>query len=96
MAERYTRADVARKLEHVNAQAGRLGMAGAGSYAVETMGGDHLYLTDRSRLESGHTGPGARLVELGKSWHAAWLKLHEIQEAWHLVEFLRAEARVTD
>lgn len=94
MAERYTRADVARILENVNSAAERLGMAGAGGYVVETMGGTYLYLTDRSRLDESHTGPGARLLTLGNSWHAAGGALLDILQAWHVVEMMRSEARV--
>jgi hypothetical protein len=92
MAERYTRADVARILVNINEQAGRLGMAGAGSYAVESMGGTYLYLTDRSRLDGGHSGPGSKLLDLGNSWHAAGVALLDLAQAWHVVEFQRSAA----
>lgn len=96
MAERYTRADVARILENVNGAAERLGMAGAGSYVVETMGGTYLYLTDRSRLDSGHTGPGSKLLALGKGWSSAGNALLDVLQAWHVVEMMRSEARTRD
>jgi hypothetical protein len=89
MAERYTRADVARILANVNSAAERLGMRGAGSYAVETMGGSYLYLTNRAGLSAEHTGPGERIIDLGKSWHSAGDALITYVQHLHTVEILR-------
>lgn len=89
MAERYTRADVAGILANVNGAAARLGMRGAGSYAVETMGGTYLYLTNREGLDDGHTGPGSQLLPLGKGWHSAGDALITFVQALHVVEMMR-------
>lgn len=79
MAERYTRADVARILESINEAADRLSLDGAGQWVVETMGGTFLYLTDRSGLVAGHTGPGQCIEALGRGWHSAYLRLHTLR-----------------
>lgn len=80
MAERYTRDDVTRILESINEAAARLNLSGAGNWAVETMGGNYLYLTDRTERDNGNrTGPGERIEDLGKNWHAAYLRLHTLR-----------------
>lgn len=82
MAERYTREDVARILESINEAAASLRLDGAGSWAVETMGGRFLYLTDRSKNSlMGRTAstPGERIEELGASYHSAYLRLHTLR-----------------
>jgi hypothetical protein len=88
MAQRNTRADVERILASINEAAARLGLRGAGSWAVETMGGNYLYLTDRSGKSpdaGAHgyppngTGPGEKIEDLGRGWHAAYERLFTLR-----------------
>lgn len=100
MAERYTQADVARIVESINEAAGKLKLRGAGSWAVETMGGNYLYLTDRSGKAPGAgahgyppngTGPGEKIEDLGRGWHSAYLRLFDLRR-----DLLTVQLRIED
>lgn len=88
---RYTKSDVANILANVNDAGKRLHMRGAGSWAVETMGGTYLYLTDRSQAEAPprHTIPGTRIIDLGASWHKAGEALITFLQHLHTVEIMQ-------
>lgn len=80
MSERYTKADVARITESINAAAVKLRLRGAGAWTVEAMGGTYLFLTDRSFVdEQGRTGPGEKIEDLGRGWHSAYLRLFDLR-----------------
>lgn len=88
MAQRNTREDVARILASINEAAKELRLRGAGNWAVETMGGSYLYLTDRSGKTPGEgahgyppagTGPGEKIEDLGKGWHSAYERLFTLR-----------------
>lgn len=96
---RYTRKDVAEILVNVNSAGERLRMRGAGQWAVETMGGTYLYLTDRSEktpsggeahgYPPGGSGPGVRIHDLGRGWHAAANELLSFLSVLHTVEMMQ-------
>lgn len=88
---RNTRADVERITESINTAAAKLGLIGAGNWTVETMGGTYLYLTDRTFADSqGRTGPGERLVDLGRGWHSAYERLFTLRQDLLLVQLRQA------
>ena len=69
---RYTKADVANILSNVNDMGKALGMRGAGTWTVETMGGSFLYLTNRADSDPDRpTIPGEKIIELGATWNKA-------------------------
>lgn len=96
MAERYTRDDVTRILESINEAARSLNLRGAGNWTVETMGGDYLYLTDRTfQIATGRTGPGEKIEDLGKSWHRAFNRLFDLRRDLLTVQLRQGRDRLT-
>lgn len=79
---RNTKADVARLLTTVNAVGVRLGMRGAGSWTVRTIGGTYLYLTQSD---------GQKIEDLGPGWHSAFIALLNFSRTLHTVELLQKE-----